>query len=354
MPNWYCTREQVKRAGMISGVELDLQIDRIIAGASRRIEDITRRFFIPRTQTRVFRWPPRQSGPGYVLYTDQDLISVTSLKTKAQDLTPTTIAAADYFLEPANFGPPYDRIEIDLSSSAALESGNSPQRAIEVVGSWGYSKDTKAAGTVSSGLAADATATSMVCSDASLIDVGDTLLIEAEQIFVTDRSFAALGAILLDMVANLAKDMAIVAVTVDGSHGAKAREVIRIDSEEMYVRSVSGNVLTVDRAVNGSVLASHNDNTAIHISRTLTIERGVNGTTGATHANATTVSKYAPPASIAQLAVAMALSEYHQERAGWGRSIGSGEGASELDGREISRLRKEVLPRFTRSRIGVI
>ena len=56
----------------------------------------------------------------------------------------------------------------------------------------------------------------MVGSGADLIDVGDTLLIESEQVFVSDRSFAALASILLNMAGNLAADKATVTVTVDG------------------------------------------------------------------------------------------------------------------------------------------
>ena len=144
MPNWYTSRESVKRAGTIWGPDQDARIDRHIEAATVAIERRLHRIFIPKTQTRLYRWP-RYNSSAFVLWLDFDLISLTTLQTKAQDTTPTTIAAADYFLEPANFGPPYDRIEIDLSSSAALESGDTPQRSISVLGAWGYGNATRTA-----------------------------------------------------------------------------------------------------------------------------------------------------------------------------------------------------------------
>ena len=354
MANLYCSLEQVKRAIGIDGRSRNPVVMRLIESNSRRIDQITRRIFIPKTQTRTYRWPPRQIGLGYVLWLDFDLISVTTLQTKAQDTTPTTVVAADYFLEPANFAPPYDRIEIDQSSNAVFEGGDTAQRSISVAGSWGYKDDKRSSGTVSSGLASDATVTSMVCSNASLIDVGNTLLIQSEQVFVSDRDFAALGTILLNMTGNLASDKATVTVTVDATHGIVAGEVIRIDSELMYVESVSTNDLTVIRAYDGSVLASHNDNTAIHINRTLTIERGINGTTAATHANATAIDVFEPPFDINEWCIAETIAAYQQERSAWGRTIGQGDGAIEFGGRDLANLRKDMAWRYQRVRSGVI
>lgn len=349
----YCTREDLKRAASWSGTDKHVQIDRLADAASRGIDLATRRWFFPRTQTRLFRWPSYQQPQSAVLWLDADLLSVTTLQTKAQDSSPTTIVAADYFLEPNNYGPPYDRIEIDLSSSAAFESGQTSQRSISVLGSWGYGNATRTGGTVASGLASDAAAVSMVCSDASLIGVGSVLLIETEQVFVSDRAFAALGSILVN-------DAAITAavddnsITVDGSHGIVAGEVIRIDSEEMLVLGVATNVLTVVRAYNGTILAAHSDDTAVHINRTLTIVRGVNGTTAAVHANATVVSVYVPPVDVRTWCIAEAISLYNQEGAGWGRVVGSGDGAVEMSGRQLAELRRQMTGRYLRVRSAAI
>ena len=354
LPNWYASREQVKRSLEIKGVERDFTIDRIIESISRLIDKETRRYFIPRIETRLYRWPNSIYGQGQVLYLDQDLISITTLQSEAQNASPTTIASTDYFLEPNNTGPPFDRIEIDISSSASFNSGDTPQRSISVLGSWGFDNDTRSTGTVASGLASDATVTTFVCSDASLIEVGDTLLIQSEQVFVSNRDFAALAGSIQTNDAAIAADMADVTITVDGSHGILAGETIRLDSEEMYVERVATNDLTVIRAWNGTVLATHADDLAVHINRTLTIERGVNGTTGATHANATTISKYLVEREIGMYCVAESIASYMQERAGWGRQVGAGEGATEFSAKALGDLRKRVLSRYRRMRMAVV
>ena len=148
MTNWYTGLRAVKTAIGINGVEKDLQIGRMIESASRDIDDLTRTYFIPKTETRLYRWPQWQPSRSTILWLDQNLISVSTLQTKAQDTSPITISSSDYFLEPVNTGPPYDRIEIDLSSTAAFESGDTPQRSISVAGDFGFRSTTKSAGTV--------------------------------------------------------------------------------------------------------------------------------------------------------------------------------------------------------------
>lgn len=352
MANFYCGRRAVKRAAGINGADQNTIVMRLIEAASRLIDQETRRRFIPETATRLYRWPNRLSRGGYILWLDRDLLSISTLQAKAQNSTPTTIVAADYFLEPQSLGPPYDRIEIDLSSSAAFEAGDTPQRSISVAGSWGYGNATKAGGTVSSGLAADAAAVSFVCSDSSLIDVGDTLLIQSEQLFVSGRASAALGTILLDGALTATKSQ--VSVTVDPAHGIVTGEVVLVDSERMFVEAVSGNVLTTVRAYDGSTLAAHADNTAVHIYRTLTVVRGVNGTTAAVHANATAISVYTPPPDITNLCLAETIAMFSQERAQWGRELGGAEGAAELTGRALSDLRRRIIGNYRRTREAAI
>ena len=156
------------------------------------------------------------------------------------------------------------------------------------------------------------------------------------------------------MGSNLAATNSAVTVTLDGSHGIVAGEVIRLDSEQMYVVSVSTNDLTVIRAWDGSVLASHNDDVAIHVNRTLTIERGLNGTTAGSHSDSATITRYLPDADVARWCLAEALSTYHQQHSGWGRSVGTGEGAQPLDGNDLSQLRTSMVGYYRRTREAVV
>ena len=349
MANWLCTRDAVKRSAGIKTIERDSVIDSFIEQASREIEDeLCHRRFIPLTATRSYSWPQR-NGRGSVLYLDEDLLSVSALTKEGDDVT--AIAAADYFLEPSALGPPYSRIEIDLASSSFFSSKSTHQRQIRVTGDWGYGNATKTAGTVASGLASDAAATTFVGSDGSLIGVGDTLLIATEQLFVSERTSAALGSILVND-ATITADMADVSITVDGSHGIVAGEVILIDSERMYVSSVATNVLTVIRAFDGSVLAAHADDTAVHVFRTLTVVRGVNGTTAAVHPNASAISKYAPPADIANLCKALAIAYYEAERGAWTGAIGTGESTIETRHKTLNDLRARIRKAYGRRQVG--
>ena len=354
MANWYTTLEAIKRSRKINGPEYDAQIGRLIEAASRKIDGEVkhgliasdRSAFIPSTETRLYRWPPTRMRSATRLWLDRYLLSVTTLQSEAQNSSPTTIAATDYFTEPNN-AKPYDRIEIDLSSTASFQAGDTPQRSISVVGSWGWTDDTRSTGTVASGLSSDAADTSMVCSNASLINVGDTLLVESEQVFVSARDFAALGSVLVNDAAITA-DAADNTITLDGSHGVVAGEVMRLETEELFVEYVSTNLLTVIRAYNGSVLAAHANDTAVHINRTLTIERAVNGTTGATHANSTAVSKHLVPADIIELCTAETVAAFHQENAGYSRTIGPVDSPQEFTGKALAALRNACLGRYRR------
>ena len=349
MPNLYATREAVKRAVRSNGSENDEAIDRLIEAASRDVDNMTHRWFIPRTQTRLFKWPGTY-GLGDILWMDADLISVTTLKTRAQDSSPTTISSSDYFLEPVNNAPPYNRIEIDISSSASFESGDTSQR-ISVEGSWGFSADTVSVGTVASGLDSDATVTTMVASNGSLtsgVNVGDTLLIESEQVFVTEKTSAALASILLNGAITADKSEN---VTVDGgTHGINNGEIIQVDSEQMLVRSSTATVLTVERAYNGTTLAAHSNDVAVHIFRTLTITRGVNGTTGATHADATAVTAYRAPGPIRELTMAMAIAAFTQEAAAYGHTVGAAGGTVDVTGPDLPALTQRISDQYARPR----
>lgn len=343
--NWYTTRESFKGALESSGPDRDALIDKHIAGATKTIDKQLNLRFVPETKTRFYPWPQRTQDSKQILWLDALLLSVDTLKTQNGTVT---IAADDYFLEPVNTGPPYRSIEIDLgdnvASDAEFGSDDSSQRAISVLGSWAFGNDTEPAGTVASGLASGATVTTFVCSDGSLIDVGDTLLMGSEQVFVSGRVNAALGSILID--GALTAEQSEVTVTVDGSHGIVAGEIILIGSERMLVRDVSGNDLTVERAYDGSVLAAHSDDTAVHVYRTLTIVRGVNGTTAATHPDTTVITKYKPPEDIQNLCRAEAIFNYEQDKSGHTGVVGGIDGGVGVRPRILANMWERAIANY--------
>lgn len=339
---FYCSREQVKAAVGITGAALDTLIDSYIEAASEDVEKLLGRNFIPITATKYYRWPRRSSGVATLDLDNEDLLAVTTLQSEAQNSSPTTIASADYFLEPVNLAPPYRRIEIDLSSTSAFQSGDTPQRSISVLGRWGYSEDTKAAGTAAEAM--DASETGLDVSDASLIDVGDTVLIGSEAMFVSGRAALTTTTTLND---TLTADENDVTVTVADGTKVKQGEIILLDSEKMRVESISSNDLTVKRAVDGSVLAAHTTGITVYAYRTLTVVRGVNGTTAAAHDTAAAITKYAPPADVRLYCMAKAILDLKQGESGWTGTIGGGEGSIAIRAENVPLMRQQIEEKYS-------
>jgi len=345
MANHYVTRDAVKRTLGWHGTSRDPITDRACAAASREIEQLMGgRRFIPLTAAKSYRWP-QQDGKASVLYLDDDLLAATTLTKDDDDAT--AIAAADYFLEPSTLGPPYSRIEIDLSSSAFFSWKGTPQRAVRVTGRWGYSEETEAAGILAEAL--DASETAIDISDASLIDVGDTLIIESEQMFVTAKATFDTTANLSDTLTANRSD---VTVTVTDGTKVKVGEVILIESERMLVEDVTGANLTVERAYDGTTLAAHSGALDVYAYRTLTVTRGENGTTAATHVDTTIIARYLPPEDIRNLALAKAVFYLTQGRSGWTGALGgdqsAGQGAVEIRGAALAALEKRVRQQYRR------
>jgi len=346
MSNRYTTREAVASAGSIKGTDHASEIDAAIDAASREIDRLTNRRFIPLTATRYYNWPHSAGRSPYILLLDEDLLDATALTKDGTDVT--AIETTDFFEEPHNLKP-YQWIEIDLASSAYFSIKDTHQQQIRVTGSWGYCDDTVAAGTVASGLA-DAeegdTVLVFVCSNASLIGVGDTLLIGTEQVFVSERTVVDVGK---NTNGALTANKAQTTVTLEAAHAVLAGEVILVNAERMYVESVSVNDLSVVRAYDGTTLAAHDTASDVYTFRTLTIERGVNGTTAAVHANATAINVYKPPADIQKFCKALALADLQLSKGGWTGSIGGGEGVRETRTTVLSRMTDEIRKRYRRN-----
>lgn len=339
---WYCTREQVKRAAQINGPDEHPSIDRLQEASSREIERVLKRWFYPLTATRYYPYPNIQSPTIYRYWLDADLLASTLVVSGG-----VTIAPADYFEEPANYGPPYNRLEINLSSAAAFRPGDTWQRAIEVTGRWGFCENSAAAGALAE--ADDGIETGLDVTDSSLIGVGDLILIGTERMVVTEKSPLTTTAT-VDMVGNIAADEAVVAITIDLGTKVKQGEIIQIDAERMRVEAVTGNVLTVKRAVDDSVLATHNHGATLYAPRTLTVTRAAVGTTAAAHLIDAAITKNVPPGLISELCLAETIYAMAQEKGHMALSIGQGEAVREISGKGIADVRKRADEAYRRNR----
>ncbi|WP_084965262.1 hypothetical protein [Thermoactinospora rubra] len=344
----YCTREDVQRAlDVKETARTHRQIDRAIESASDAIDGgrganrgagILKRRFYPEVATKTFDWPNSQRARPWRLWLDQhELISISTLTAGG-----TTIPASDYFLYPGD-GPPYNRLEIDLDSSAAFSSGDTHQRAISIAGTWNYGDDTAPAGTLAAAVSTT-TATTINVSDSSAVGVGDLIKVDSERMLVTGKSMLTTGQTLqVDLAAS---NTAVTVVVTNGS-AFNVDEVILLDSERMLIVDIAGNSLTVRRAWDGSNLATHSGST-IYALRTLTVTRSAYGTTAATHSNAAAVSRQVYPPLVRDLAVGLALIELLGEQAGYARTAGSGENQREVTGRGLAQLRADAVAAFGR------
>jgi hypothetical protein len=257
-----------------------------------------------------------------------------------------SIAAADYFLEPENYGPPYSRLELDFDSNAAFETNGTTQQQIEVTGVWGYQYQTDSVTTLSGSI--NASVTSLAVADVSDIGVGSLLKLGDELVQVTDKAWVDSGQNTSALTASNAS------VSITGVTGINQFETILIDSERMLVTDVAGTTVTVKRAMDGSTLAAHSLNADIYVLRTLTVNRGVLGTTAASHTTGDTVSIVRFPGPIVELTLAEAINSFKQRTDGYARVVGSGENQREATGRGLNDLRRAVKNGYGRIKSGAI
>lgn len=347
---WYCTREEVMDAFDVrEAVDRFAQVDSAIASSSDDIDGWLNRHkhgLAPRTATRYFNWPTSDYSPSYRLWLDEnELISATTVTAGGKTLVENT----DFYLEPVNSGPPYTYVEIILSGSGAFDNSGTAQRAVAITGKWGINDDQVTAGALAEAL--DASETGVDVTDASLVGVGSVLLVDSERMLVTGRSALSVGDTLQSAM-NAAKNDQ----TVDLVSGANVHqgEVLLIDNERMKVLSVTGNNVTVQRAYDGSTLATHSAGATVYAFRTLTVERGALGTTAATHLISTAITKWDVPSLVHDLAKAEAITRLEQEWSAYGARVYSDEaerdssGTEVVAGRGLTDLRKSCARRYKR------
>lgn len=312
----YTTRETIKRA--LDQGEIprnNRNIDRCIESASRNTEALCHRIFYPHTATKYFDWPNDQDAVSWRLWLeDQDLISVTTLTSGG-----TTISSSNFNLEPNRTGPPYNRMEINISSTASLGGGATHQRDITIAGLWGWNDDHTTVGTVAEALDATETAVDVSAAASADIGVGSILKVDSERMLVTDRTNLTTGQTVGGAGLTAVKSSQALTVA-DGTQFA-IDEVLVIESERVLVTDINANVLTVERAFEGTTIAAHAAGVTIYAPRTLTVTRGALGSTAATHLTGTTLQMWKVPPGVRQYATAEAIHELMQEQTGWFRTM---------------------------------
>lgn len=172
---WYCSLNVLKAELGETGTTNDTRLKRYLGQASRQIEDYTGRTFIPVTETRYFDVP--QNGAKLFLQ-DDDLLTLTTLTDQTG-----TITSIYYWLYPLNLYPKHT-ILLDTSSlGRGFEYDDEPNRAISIVGQWGYTADYVSSG-AALGAAISSTSVTTITTTVAL-ETGWTLLIDSEALFVS-------------------------------------------------------------------------------------------------------------------------------------------------------------------------
>lgn len=344
---WYCTREQVERA--LDAVEVRRTADRIddVIRSSSRIIDGTRpgggllhRRLYPELRTMTWDWPasPRQGTPWRLWLDADELLEIVTMTSGG-----VVIPEPNTLLRPDN-GPPYSSVELDRSSSSVFAAGDTTQRAISIYGLYGYSDDAAPAGALESAVVS-ASATTIDVTNSAAVGVGSLIRVGDERMTVTGKSLLDSGQ---NIGATLAAANNVVTVPVtDGTLYAEG-ETILVDAERMEITDIAGNNLIVKRNVEGTVLAAHTSGADIYVPRRLTVRRGVLGTTAATHLDAATVTSWVVPGPVNEYCLAESMVALMQGRSGYGRTSGTGDNQKESAGRGLAQLRAQVVTAYAR------
>ena len=195
MSNPYLTLTEFKGSG-IANMPLDTddtRLLRLLEDVSRQIDKWCQRVFYLYLQAMEF-----SGNNGIALYLPADLVAVTTLKedTNRDAVFETTWATADYDLWPYNADPaggrdnstPYRRLEVNLRTNGNQDVFLVGQRMYELTGKWGYWERTEDTGAnTNEGGQFSASDTTLKVDNGEKIFIGDTLLIESEQLYVTDK-----------------------------------------------------------------------------------------------------------------------------------------------------------------------
>lgn len=344
---WYASREQVKRALDI-GITADAnsKVDRALGGATDSIEGMTNRVFYPTQDTRKLDWPDEhgRQGPFRVLFGPNEVISLDTFTAGGTVIPSNAYLLRNYADRPR---PPYTYLEMDLSSSYALAAGTTWQQSLVATGLFGYRNDEVSGGTLAASIG-DTTSTTITVSDSSIVDVGNLIRVGTERMVVTDKSWVASGATLSGPLSDNSAEVTLLA----SSSAVHQGEYVMVDSEMMHPYIATGSTYTVDRAWQGTVIASHLSGATLYVPRMLTVQRGACGTTATTHANSDPISVWQPPSLINQLCIGEALNGLLQENSGWAKTVGAGDNVQNAVGAGLEDLRARAQKAFGRKLRG--
>jgi hypothetical protein len=304
----YCTIAEVIAELETGGAQPD---ESVLMRAVRHASDfIDRRIgaFIPFTETRWF------DGNGERDLFIDPCLAVTAITDDGDAVTNT-----QYRLYPLNRhwpGGPYTRLGID-EDATELGYWTFQRRAVSVAGRWGKYEESIATGATTT--QADGTTTSLLASSGANISPGAVLLVESEQELVEATGAATDSTANCEAITAAGEDF----ICSDGSL-LNTGEILKVEFEQMKLLDKAANRLYVARGWNGTKRVAHSTGLDIYVYRAFTVKRGVNGTSGASH-SAKAISRYIPPYDVASLAVMLAALYRKMAQTGFSGRAGNAE-----------------------------
>lgn len=353
---WYATREEVSRSlEIFDTARAKFIIDQKIAAASRSVEGQLHRRFYPELRTIKADWPNYSQSPSWDFQLwDNELISTAGMVLTSGGVA---ISTANVILrrDDDKVEPPYNILQLSLASNSSFSAGSTFQQSLSILGLFGYNDtDTSQASAVLSG-AINSSVTTIVLNPTSgvyTVGVGSIVLIGTERLVVTDRRMSDTNINTSGTLA--AQNNATLLAVQDGTAFAYG-EIILVESERMRITDIAGNNLIVDRAFDGTALASHASGLDIYGLRTFAVKRGQLGSTAAAHSNADPVYAHVFPDLVNELCIAEAVTLLEQNAGGYARVIGSGSSARESKQEGLADIRAQAYTAYGRKgRLGVI
>lgn len=288
----FCTLNELDADLDLNGSEREEKVwPKIKAASQYLLKEIG--WFLPVTAARTLQGSGKTS-----LFLPEGLLSVTSIVNDGD-----TLETTDYMLmpnQPLWPNGPYSWLEVD-EDATTLSDWCDDKEGVVITGKWGlYNLASDTGADVGTG-GQTADATSLLATDGSKLSPGAVLYIGTEQELVTASgsptdSTANLGAAITDVHETQ--------ITLSNASLVNTGEIIRVDLEQMKIidRNTSTNQVYVVRGWNKTLKTTHSNSVDVYVYRTFTVERGVNGTTAAVHNAAVSIYQQLVPEDINFLA----------------------------------------------------
>ena len=342
----YANRFDVRLAVDFGETSADnLLIDSALEQGADDVEGLCKRQFYPEVKTALFDWPNYQRAYPWRIWFDRSELADTTVNVPVVTTGGQVIPASEIFWGPWNYSPPFTFMELDRSSSATFGVGSTPQRDVSIAGTFGYWTKTTPTGALAAAMS-DTTSTTMTVTNSAALGPGDVAYADSETLLVTDQAWVSTSQTQQGTGCSTASAADNLLGVTDGTKYF-INEIVQLDAERMVVTAITGNNLTVKRAYDATVLATHSGAT-IYAPRQMTVVRGALGSTAATHLNAAALTKNLVPGTVRELQIAESLNTILQKSSGYARVVQTDTGAIPAPGQGLRDLRDRCYTRFGR------